>query len=148
MIHVTFGRYPQIHTSGSAAYDSTVTPSDAVLAETIRVLRGAGAQFALLFGSHARGTATPKSDVDVAAWWTSDAPRPWTIDVPAGIDLVDLGTAPLELAGRIALEGELLFDDSPIDRVRWVSTTRKIWLDERYRFERSHREFLKAAARG
>ena len=125
-----------------------MTSSDAALAETVRSLRAAGAKFALVFGSHARGTATPNSDIDVAAWWASDAPQSWTIDVPDGVDLVELGTAPLELAGRVALEGELLFDDSPVDRVRWVSTTRKIWLDERYRFERSHREFLKAAARG
>lgn len=53
-----------------------------------------------------------------------------------------------QLAGRIALEGELLFDDDPTARVRWVADTRKIWLDERPRYERAHREFLEAAARG
>ena len=55
---------------------------------------------------------------------------------------------PLDLAGRIAGEGEVLFDDSPNDRVRWVATTRKIWLDERDRFQRAHRTFLEAAANG
>jgi uncharacterized protein len=55
---------------------------------------------------------------------------------------------PLELAGRIACEGQLLFDDDPSERVRWVATTRKIWLDERDRFTRAHRLFLKAAANG
>lgn len=57
-------------------------------------------------------------------------------------------SVPLELAGRIAGEGEVLFDDSPNDRVRWVATTRKIWLDERDRFQRAHRTFLEAAANG
>ena len=111
-------------------------------------LRAAGAVFALVFGSSARDDARPGSDVDVAAWWASDPPRPWDLDLPAGVDLVVLGDAPLELAGRIALEARVLFEDDAAARVHWVATTRKIWLDERPRFERAHREFLEASARG
>ena len=111
-------------------------------------LRAAGAVFALVFGSSARGDDRPGSDVDVAAWWASDPPRPWDLDLPTGVDLVVLGNAPLELEGRIALEGQVLFEDDAAARVRWVATTRKIWLDERPRFERAHREFLEASARG
>lgn len=115
----------------------------------VAALRAAGARFALIFGSHARGEARVDSDLDVAAWWPSVAPQPWEVDLPAGVDLVVLqATLPLELAGRIALEGEVLFDDDPPARVEWVARTRKIWLDERPRFEASHREFLEAAARG
>ncbi|MFZ4487590.1 MAG: nucleotidyltransferase domain-containing protein [Candidatus Nanopelagicales bacterium] len=40
------------------------------------------------------------------------------------------------------------FDDSPVDRVRWESQTRKVYSDEKYRIDRSHREFLEGAARG
>jgi hypothetical protein len=43
--------------------------TDDLLAETIAVLRGAGARFALLHGSRVAGTHRPDSDVDVAAWW-------------------------------------------------------------------------------
>ena len=68
--------------------------------------------------------------------------------LPAGVDLVVLNGAPLELAGRIALEGELLFDDDPASQVCWTATMRKIWLDERPRFEAAHRLYLEAAARG
>ena len=114
----------------------------------ITALREAGAAFALTFGSRARGDERPGSDLDVAAWWPGDSPNPWEVDMPAGVDLVVANTAPLELAGRIALEGIVLFEDDPAARVRWVATTRKIWLDERPRFERAHREFLEAAARG
>ena len=53
-----------------------------------------------------------------------------------------------ELKGKIALEGKLLFEDDEVARVRWESTTRKIYLDERYRIERSHREFLETLSRG
>lgn len=115
---------------------------------TIGVLRSSGAAFAILFGSHARGTAGPASDLDAASWWPGDAPEPWELELPAGVDLVNVERVPLDLAGRIAGEGEVLFDDSPNDRVRWVATTRKIWLDERDRFQRAHRTFLEAAANG
>ncbi len=117
--------------------------------QVIDVLRAGGARFALVFGSEARGDAHDASDLDVAAWWPAEPPEPWEIDVPAGVDLVVLRPSmPLELAGRIAQEGVVLFDDDPPARVEWVATSRKIWLDERYRFERSNREFLEAAARG
>ena len=118
------------------------------IADTTATLRNAGAVFALLFGSRARGDETDRSDVDVAAWWATEAPRSWDLAVPGGVDLVILNAAPLELAGRIALEGEVLFDDDPPARVRWVADTRKVWLDERPRVERAHRDFLEAAARG
>jgi len=108
-------------------------------------LRAAGAAFALVFGSRARGDQRDDSDLDIGAWWVADAPHSWTVDLPAGVDLVVLNSAPLELAGRIALDGQILFDDDPPARVHWVAETRKIWLDERPRFERAHREFLEAA---
>jgi predicted nucleotidyltransferase len=113
-------------------------------AEVVAVLREAGAAFALIFGSRARGSQRPDSDLDVAAWWDGHPPTPWELDLPAGVDLVILNDAPLELAGTISLEGEVLFSADEVARVRWVATTRRIWLDERPRFERAHREFLEA----
>jgi hypothetical protein len=86
--------------------------------------------------------------MDVAAWWRGAPPNSWDVDLPAGVDLVVLNGAPLELAGRIALEAEVLYDDDPPQRVHWMAQTRKIWLDERPRFDRAHREFLEAVARG
>jgi uncharacterized protein len=122
---------------------------DAALAEQVTTaLRAAGAHFALVFGSTARGTAGAGSDLDVAAWWPTNPPQTWEIDLPAGVDLVVLHRLPLELAGRIALEGVVLFDDDPPARVHWVADTRKIWLFERPRFEAAQREYLETMARG
>lgn len=115
---------------------------------TIDALRAAGARFALLHGSRAAGGHRPDSDVDVAAWWAEDPPPAFEVDVPAGVDLLVLNGAPLELAGRVAQDGVLLFDDDPPARVRWVATTRKIYADELPRLRRSHREFLDAIRRG
>ncbi len=119
-----------------------------IRAEVVDALRRAGARFAFLHGSRATGTHRPDSDVDVAAWWTSGAPASFDVLLPPGVDLVVLNRAPLELAGRIALTGRLLFDDDPPARVRWVATTRKIYADEQPRLLRSHREFVESTQRG
>lgn len=113
-------------------------------------LRRAGARFAFVHGSRASGERVrADSDLDVAAWWGGGAPFAWEVTVPDHTDLVVLDRAPLWLAGRIALEGRLLFDDDPPARVRWLADTRRIWLDERpYLLERQ-REWREAVtARG
>jgi uncharacterized protein len=114
----------------------------------IETLRDAGAVFAFIHGSTARGTARTDSDIDVAAWWASDPPPSFEVLLPPRVDLLVLNGAPLELAGRVAVEGVLLFDDDPVARVRWVAHTRKIYFDERPRIERSHREFSESLRRG
>lgn len=113
-----------------------------------QVLRGCGALFAFVHGSRARGTHRPESDLDVAAWWSAQPPQSFDILLPSGVDLLVLNGAPLELAGRVALDGRLFLDDDPVARVRWVATVRKIYLDELPRLERSHREFAESLRRG
>lgn len=117
-------------------------------ADVVAALRSHGALFAYVFGSVARGEETPASDLDVAALFPDPAPQGFDVDMPPGVDLLVLNSAPLEIKGRIALDGVLLFEDDEVARVRWESTTRKIYLDERYRIERSHREFLETLSRG
>ncbi len=84
----------------------------------------------------------------MAAWWAGSAPSSFKVLLPAGVDLVVLNDAPLELAGRIAMHGQIIFDDDPPARVRWVATTRKIYADEQPRLRRSHREFAESVRRG
>lgn len=116
--------------------------------QVVAVLRAAGARFALLHGSRARGTHRPDSDVDVAAWWGTGAPASFSVPLPPRVDLLVLDGAPLELAGRIALEGVLLLDDDPPARVRWVATTRTIYADEKPRLDQGHQDFLEMIVRG
>jgi len=117
---------------------------DEVAAAVIAALRSAGATFGFVFGSVADGTATAASDLDVAGYWGLAAPAPWDVVVPDGVDLLVLDGAPLELAGRVALHGRLLFDDDPPARVRWQATTRRIYLDEELRQRRLDRVFLRS----
>ncbi|ALE85976.1 nucleotidyltransferase domain-containing protein [Pseudonocardia sp. HH130629-09] len=115
----------------------------ALRAEAAAVLRSRGARFGFVHGSRAvGGRARESSDLDVAAWWAVAPPAAFDLDLPSGVDLLVLNSAPLELAGRVAMHGELLFDDDPPARVRWVATTRKIYADELPRITRAHREFL------
>ncbi|MFD1718849.1 nucleotidyltransferase domain-containing protein [Georgenia deserti] len=115
---------------------------DQVDGAAIAALRDAGAQFAYLHGSRATGSARPDSDVDVAAYFGRRDILPFDIVLPPGIDLMVLDTAPLELAGRVAASGKLLFEVDRDARIHWEATTRKIYFDERPRLERAHREFM------
>jgi predicted nucleotidyltransferase len=110
-------------------------------------LRSAGARFAFLHGSRVSASARTDSDLDVAAWFAGDV-APWEVPLPSGVDLLTLNHAPMELAGRIALHGELLFDDDPPARVRWQADTRLRYLDERSRQEMVNRTFKESHARG
>jgi predicted nucleotidyltransferase len=112
-----------------------------VMAESAAALRKAGARFAYLHGSRASGQYRPDSDVDIAAYFGGQPTNAFDILLPPGVDLLVLDHAPLELAGRVAARGRLLFDDDPVSRVRWEATTRKIYFDEIPRITRAHREF-------
>jgi len=109
-------------------------------------LRAAGARFAYVFGSRVEGTARPDSDLDVAAWFGPRPPASWEVDLPAQVDLVVLDSAPLFLAGRVAMRGRLLFDDDPPARVAWEADTRTVYLDELPYIEETARTYLEALA--
>jgi uncharacterized protein len=114
----------------------------AVMTEALAVLRDTGARFAYLYGSRAGGEHRPDSDIDIAAYFGGgQPPQAFDILMPPGVDLLILDHAPLELAGRVAVGGKLLFDGDPVSRVRWEATTRKIYFDELPRITRAHREF-------
>lgn len=117
-------------------------------AQAIKALRRHGAVFAYLHGSRATDTARPTSDIDIAAHFGTRRPQAFEILLPAGVDLLVLDDAPIELAGRVALFGRLLFETDRNSRVVWEATTRKIYLDELPRITRAHREFAEAVRRG
>jgi predicted nucleotidyltransferase len=122
-----------------------MTPVDLELVAD--ALRAAGARFAYLHGSRVSGATTARSDLDVAAWFGRPVDA-WTVELPAGSDLLVLDTAPLELAGRVAQHGRLLFEADPSARVEWEATTRKIYLDELPRRDQARADFAAAQRRG
>lgn len=117
---------------------------EAKLSELVTALREAGAHFAYLFGSRAWGNPRPNSDIDLAAYFGRHDVHPW--EVPGvdfeTVDLIVLDTCSLELAGRAATRGVLLFDDAPPMRVAWEAATRKIYFDEQPRMERAWLDFV------
>ncbi len=85
--------------------------------------------------------------MDVGAYFGGDAPAPWDTGLPEDVDLVVLDSAPLYLAGRVALRGQLLFDDDPPLRVAWEADTRLQYLDEKPRIDEMAHEYLREVAR-
>lgn len=117
--------------------------------EVLTTLREAGARFALLFGSHARGEAHEGSDLDIAAYFTEPAPASFEVLLPTGVDLVVLNGASLAITGPVSFEGiPILTDDEPA-LIEWLAMTRKIYADELPRIRRSIAEYQEAIlARG
>ena len=111
-------------------------------------LRSAGARFAYLHGSRVHGPVRAGSDLDVAVHFGGRDVDPWALGLPDVIDLVVLERLPLDVAGRVALHGVLLFEDDRPARVRWEADTRLQYFDESWRRAMVTREFLAARARG
>ena len=92
-----------------------------------------------LFGSTARGTAGPLSDVDVAVLLVSAADE----ETVTGrftdaltrrlrtdrVDVVSLTSAPVPLRFRVLREGRLLLDRHPAARIRFTAETVRHYLD-------------------
>lgn len=115
-----------------------------------------GVVCAWLFGSMARGTARPDSDVDVAVLCDRDPPQTlegsataMAGDIEAAIghpvDLVMLNRAPVDLIHRVLRDGVLLLERDRDARVRFEVKARSEYFDlkphlDRYRRagERTH----------
>lgn len=98
-----------------------------------------GIAAAWLFGSMARGTAGPESDVDVAVLLSEDPPRTLAglkLDLESELEmalrlpvqLVVLNRAPSELAVTVFREGKLLLERDPAKRVEFeVRKRNEFW---------------------
>ena len=117
---------------GVDSTDQVAFPAGLPLEQLRAALRRAGALFAFVHGSRARDAHQPDADVDVAAWFGRRVAS-WEVELPAGVDLLVIDTAGLELVGRVAQHGVLLLDDDPPTRVAWQADRRKRYLDEAHR---------------
>ena len=103
-----------------------------------------GIAAAYLFGSVARGTAGPGSDVDVGILYSEEPPRTLKglgLDLEGGLEdllklpvqLVVLNRAPVDLVIRVLRDGKLLVDRDRSKRVRFEVESRfEFWDLEPY----------------
>lgn len=103
---------------------------DNAVARAVVLLRQRGALFAYLFGSRAVGEERAESDTDVAAFFGSPDADPIALgrNLPPGVDLLILDSAPLELAGRVATKGVLLFRNLLVHQYAVIDDRRVIAL--------------------
>jgi predicted nucleotidyltransferase len=113
-----------------------------------------GVAVAYLFGSRAEGTARPASDHDVAVLFTTEpalgATQRLASDLAAVLgtpaDVVDLDRAGLELRGRVAERGRLLWSADEPRRVRFEVDARLRWIEFRPVVEETTRAYLRRVA--
>lgn len=95
---------------------------------------------AYLFGSEARGEASPKSDVDLGVLLREAPPatlagRELTLAgdlasaLGGAVDLVILNDSPVDLAARVLRDGRLLLDRDRSTRIRFEVDTRNRYFD-------------------
>jgi predicted nucleotidyltransferase len=102
--------------------------------------------FAYLFGSRARGTAGPRSDIDVAVYLAGDVDtfnmrlalmgRLSALLGTDALDLIVLNDAPLALTGRIVESRRVVLDREPAVRHTFESLTARMFNDFRIRERR------------
>lgn len=66
-----------------------------------------------------------------AAWWRSDPPASFAVELSPGVDLLVLNDARWNSPARVAVDGRLHYDDDAAERVGWTATTRKTYFDQR-----------------
>ena len=93
-----------------------------------------------LFGSQARGTATERSDVDLAVLY-AEAPAPGLEGLPLDLEadleravglpvqIVVLNGGPPDLVHRVLRDGSLLIDRDPGRRIRFEVKARNVFFD-------------------
>ena len=105
-------------------FDGDGARNDPIVQAAGKCLRGRlDVRLALVFGSRARGTATPTSDVDIAV----SAPGIDLLDLAAElsratgleVDIVDLEHAGVPLLARIVREGVLVHEARPGTAATW-----------------------------
>lgn len=136
----------------------TVDVAERLRAGAPHAFAGTPVRFALLFGSHARGEAGPRSDVDVAVSVGDDAgdrtslvldlQRRLSRHVGVECDVILLEDATLRLLHRVLHDGILVYDADPAARVDYVARMRVVAADYAVHAERMDREMLRAMAEG
>lgn len=125
------------------------------LPELTSVFAGHGVTVAYLFGSRAGGVTRPASDHDLAVLYdSSDPPLDATIRLGAEVaavldtqvDVVDLDRATLELRGRVAEQGRLLYAGDEVRRVRFEVDARMRWIEFRPVVRVTTRSYLRRVA--
>ena len=114
---------------------------------------------AYLFGSRADGTARADSDHDVAVLFVDPGPdgalaldaterlgAALAAELGTPVDVVDLDGAGLELRGRVAERGRLLFSADEASRVAFEVDARLRWIEFRPVLEETTRAYLRRGA--
>ncbi len=119
-----------------------------------------GVEAAYLFGSVAKGTAGPRSDVDVAVLFNAGLGKEERFDRQLALavelgsrlgreaDVIDLAAAPLVLQHQVLAHGECVFERDARSRVAFEVASRWAYFDLKHIRDLHTAGMLKAMERG
>ena len=119
------------------------------------MLAAHGVIVAYLFGSQADGTAGPTSDTDLAVIFKASEPAFAATEsvaqdvaglVSTTVDVVDLVRATIELRGKVAMTGKLLYSTDEPRRVAFQTDALNRWFDFRPFLEATTTGYLRRVA--
>lgn len=119
-----------------------MTPEPDLTARLSELLKAAPAEYVAvyLFGSRARGTAGPRSDLDLGFWRSSAsgaslAEQPFdyaaqlSLALRIEVELIELNRAPVDLVHRVLRDGKLLLERDRSLRIAFEVKARREYLD-------------------
>ena len=126
--------------------------------EAARVFAGRGVHFAYLHGSQADGTATDRSDVDLAIMTDAlSSVERLKLELALEVELAkqmpgvsfdvrSLNEAPLPFRGRVVQQGQVVFCLDDPERVDFEGLTRKLYFDFRPTLEAHQAAYIRRHA--
>lgn len=137
----------------------SVFSTDEVKQAMAFALHGLPVSFAYLYGSRAKGTVHPESDIDIAVGFseTDESPEELLLEILARInknlpipteklDVQNFTSLPLTLRFRIVREGQLIYLADVATHRQLVLKTVSCYHDEKRFFQQATDAFLKRAA--
>ncbi len=140
-------------------YGADIILKKLAIQQTQEAFRNHGAKVAYLFGSYAKDTALPTSDIDIAILFGGEIDTSQHLELLSlltaelmkilernDVDVVALNAAPPLLRHKVFVDGRVIFLDSEKDRVRFEVKAMRDYFDTKRLRDVLHKAYIDRSA--